>query len=199
MEPVDNRTVRGLSSFFALVALNLVYVITCVPVLTIGAATSALLETMDAVRTDPDTDMLRTYVSALRAEKVRGTAVFWPLCLPAVLATFAVRFWWAVGGTMGMIAALAAGLLAVYLAASTTHGMLLVATHTAPTRTTIRNSLLLPTAAPGRSLLLLLVPITEIAVAIVMPASLILILTVGLAIGALIQTAVAAPLYAGLS
>ncbi|MBM6979428.1 MAG: DUF624 domain-containing protein [Actinomyces succiniciruminis] len=199
MEPVDNRTVRGLSSFFTLVALNLIYVVTCIPVLTIGAATSALLETMDAVRTDPDTDMLRTYMAALKSDKIRGTVVFWTLCLPALLALFAISFWWSVGGAAGTIAALAAGLFTLYLAASTAHGMLLVATHTAPARTTIHNSLLLPAAAPGRSLLLVLVPITEIAVAIAVPVSLILILTVGLTIGALIQTAVAAPLYASLS
>nr|WP_250649040.1 MULTISPECIES: YesL family protein [unclassified Actinomyces] len=182
-----------------MVALNLIYVLTCAPVITIGAATSALTETMNAVRADPDTDMLRTYVGALKADKVRGTVVFWPLCLATVLAVFVSRFWWSVGGTVGVVSSALASLMALYLSASTVHSMLLVASRQAPALRTIRNALLLPAVSPGRALLLVLVPVTEAAMVMAVPPSLVLLLTVGLAIGALLQVVIAAPLYARLS
>ncbi|MDU0349348.1 YesL family protein [Actinomyces sp. MRS3W] len=195
----ENRTVQGLTSFFTLVALNLIHVVACLPVITIGAASAALLETMDAVRQNPDTDMLRTYGHALKTDTLRGSIVFWAIALPAALAAFAVRFWWSTGGAPGAIAAVIAALLALYLAASAVHGLLLVATRDTTASRTIHNALLLPAVVPARSLFLVLVPITEVALAIALPPSLIIILTVGLAVGALLQSAIAAPLYARLS
>ncbi|MGO8609939.1 DUF624 domain-containing protein, partial [Rhizobium johnstonii] len=40
----DGKAVGGLSTFLAFIALNLLYLVTCLPLVTIGAATSALYE-----------------------------------------------------------------------------------------------------------------------------------------------------------
>lgn len=180
---LEGRTVQGIGAFAVMVVLNLLYLLACVPLVTAGAATSALLEVMlryaDHERGRPLVDFLR----ALRANLLRATAVHLALGVPVLALLFAARFWFTVGGALSLAGTLMAVLMALYLLGALLHGLALVAAVDEPVRATLRNALLLPGGEPLRTAGLVLIPAGMIALALVVPGAGWLLLTIGASAG----------------
>ncbi|WP_062518114.1 YesL family protein [Demequina gelatinilytica] len=180
----DNRTVQGLTEFLEFVGLNLLYLVTCLPVVTIGAATSALLEVTIRYSDDERGRPLPDYLPALRRNLRPGLVAFGALLLPAGLLAFAAIFWLAqqtIPTTVAGFIAIAAG---VYVLAAFGYATALIARYRNPLRQMLRNALLLPMAEPLRTAGLMLIPAAMLSLAIVFPPVWILILTVGFSVGA---------------
>jgi len=64
----ESPAVQGLTTFLAFVVLNLLYLMTCLPVVTIGVATSALYEVTFRYADEERGNLLRDYIAALGAE-----------------------------------------------------------------------------------------------------------------------------------
>jgi len=78
----ESPAVQGLTTFLAFVVLNLLYLMTCLPVVTIGVATSALYEVTFRYADEERGNLLRDYIAALRRNAAQATAVFAALGLP---------------------------------------------------------------------------------------------------------------------
>lgn len=195
----EGRTLHGLTTFATFVVLNLLYLITCLPVLTIGAATSSLYEVglryADHERGNP----LRDYLVGLVRNARRGTAVLLALGVPMLVLLFAARFWYSFGSAFSLLGMLAALLAALYLGGALLHGFALVAAFDAGIRTTVRNALLLPGAEPLRTAGLVLLPLTAALMALVIPSTLVLIGTIGCSFGAYLSALLLRPVYRRLS
>lgn len=180
---LEGRTVQGIGAFAVMVVLNLLYLLACLPIVTAGAATSALFEVMlryaDHERGKPLTDFLR----ALRHNLLRATAVHLALGVPVLALLFAARFWFTVGGPLSLVGALVAALMAVYLLGALLHGLGLVAAFDEGVGRTLRNALLLPGAEPLRTAGLVLIPTTALALALVVPGPAWLVGTIGASVG----------------
>lgn len=192
---LEGRAVQGLVTFLSLVLLNVLYLLCCLPVITIGAATSALYEVMlrfaDEERGYPVRDFLRALVRNLG----RGTAVWLLLGLPLAALLFAARFWVSSGSVVSLLATVAAALAACYVAAALLHGLALVAAYREGVGRTLRNALLLPGAEPLRSAGLVVVPAVVIALTLVAPGFVWIALTVGASASALLSALILRPLY----
>lgn len=180
----DSRGVQGLTGFLEFVALNVVYVLCCLPVVTAGAATSALLEVTLRYSDDERGRPLPDFFPALRRNFAPATVASLILGLPVVLLVFSAIFWIGQGSVVAGAAGVIAVMAAVYLSAAWLYAMALVARYASPLRQTLRNALLLPGAEPVRTFALLLVPVTVVALAIVFPPVWILVLTIGFSVGA---------------
>ncbi|WP_425954479.1 YesL family protein [Xylanimonas sp. McL0601] len=180
----DGRTVQGVTVLILFAVLNVLYLLTCLPVVTIGAATSSLLEVTARYADHERGDLVRGYVAALRRNAARGTAVFLALTVPLLMLAFAGAFWFSMTG----VATAVAGILSIagvaYLLAALVYGLALVGTHTAALGQTLRNALLLPLAEPVRTGALLLIPAVGVSLLYVWPASMVLALTIGFSVGA---------------
>ncbi|MGN8244210.1 DUF624 domain-containing protein [Cellulomonas soli] len=180
----NSRNMQGITSFLTFVALNVLYLLCCLPVVTIGVATSALYEVTIRYSDDERGRPLKDYLLALRANAVRATLVYLALVVPAAMLLFSGVFWFSSGTAVGTGAGLLAFLAAAYLLTAFLYGMALVAQFAAGVRRTVRNSLLLPAAEPVRTLGIVLVPVTLGAVAIVFPAFVVVLVTVAFSVGA---------------
>ncbi len=80
----DSKIMLALGHLCDLVILNVVYLFTCLPVFTIGAATAALYTACFPMGTETEGALLRTYFRGFRENFRQGTAVFC-LLLPGEL------------------------------------------------------------------------------------------------------------------
>ncbi|MFC8598469.1 DUF624 domain-containing protein [Isoptericola sp. NPDC057191] len=180
----DSRGVQGLTTFILFVVLNVLYLLACLPVVTVGAATSALLEVTLRYADDERGHLVRGFVVALRRNAWRGTAALAALGLPAAMLVFSGVFWLSMTGVPSAVAGAFALLGASYLLAALLYALALVAWFDAPLRRTLRNALLLPLAEPARTLGLVLLPVGAACVAAVLPQTLFLAGTIGFSFGA---------------
>ncbi|PFG43971.1 putative membrane protein YesL [Isoptericola jiangsuensis] len=180
----DGRQVQGISTFVLFVVLNVLYLVTCLPVVTVGAATSALLEVTLRYADEERGDLVRGYLRALRTNLWRGTGVLLALGVPTLMLVFSAVFWLNLGGLLTAVAGALSVLAATFGFAATLYGFALVAWFDAPLRRCLRNALLLPLVEPARTLGLVLLPVTGACVVYLVPVTGFLAATIGLSFGA---------------
>jgi uncharacterized membrane protein YesL len=186
----DSRSVQGLTTFLQFVALNLLYLVACLPVVTAGAATAALYEVALRYADEERGYLISGFFLALRRNAWRGTAVGLLLGVPMVMAGFAAAFWLALGSALGTAVGTVAVLLTAYLAAALLYGLALLARFAEPIGRTVRNALLLPLAEPLRTLALLLRPVATVSLLYVYPQAIVLVVTIGFSVGAYVDALV---------
>lgn len=177
------RTLQGVSTLLAFVALNVLYLLCCVPLVTIGAATSALYEVTLRHADEERGYLLKDFFVALRRNFLPATAVFLALLAPAVVLAWVGVFWLAVDSPVSLAAAILAFLGAGYLLAALVFGLALVAAFRNTMGRTLANALLLPMAEPLAAIAVLLVPVTAAALLVVVPDFLVIVVTIGFSVG----------------
>ena len=180
----DSRMLQGLSTFLAFAGLNALFLLCCLPVVTIPAATSALFRVTIRYADDELGRPFRDYLPAFASGFLHATAVGFAFLLPAAALVFSAAFWFSAATVIGAIAASFAVLGAVYAFASFLYGMALVAQYRDTIRRTIRNALLLPAAEPVRTAGILAIPVTAVCLMILFPAFIVLVLTIFCSAGA---------------
>ena len=180
----ESRSLNGLSTFLSFVALNVVYVLACLPIVTIGAATAALYEVMIRFSDDESGRPLKDWFPAFRANFGRATLVSLWLLPPFALLVFSGLFWMSLTTTLAGVAAVLAFVGAAYVFAAFLYGMAQVAYFRNSVRQTVKNSLLLAAAEPVRTIGILLFPVTAVTLTILFPPFAILVLTIGFSVGA---------------
>ena len=80
---LESPIVQKLSFFFDFMMINMIYILCCVPIVTIGAATAALHKVAQAIVYDTDNGIFKTFFRAFRENFKRGTAVWLVLLLAA--------------------------------------------------------------------------------------------------------------------
>lgn len=76
----DSKLVETLSHICDLMLLNVIYVITCIPIITIGAATTALYTVSFRFGTDRENGIIRPFFQSFR-DNFKQATVFWMLLL----------------------------------------------------------------------------------------------------------------------
>jgi uncharacterized membrane protein YesL len=186
----DSRSAQGLTTFLQFVALNVLYMAACLPVVTAGAATAALYEVTLRYADEERGYLIRGFLVGLRRNLWRGTAVGLVLGVPAAMAGFAAAFWLGLGSALGTAVGTVAVLLTAYLVAALLCALALVARFADPLGRIVRNALLLPLAEPLRTLALLLRPVATVSLLYVYPAAAVLVLTIGFSVGAYVDALV---------
>jgi uncharacterized membrane protein YesL len=180
----NGKTFHGASTFVMFIVLNVLYLLTCVPVITIGMATSALFEVTLRYSDDEGGHLIRDYLGALKRNSWRATAVYLCFAVPLLALAFSGLFWMFQGSLVSGAASGIAFLGALYLFAAFLYGMALVARYRNTLRQTLKNALLLPAAEPWRTFVLIIVPATAVSLMAVFPAFAIILGSVGFSVGA---------------
>ncbi|MEU4386542.1 DUF624 domain-containing protein [Promicromonospora sp. NPDC023805] len=186
----DSRSAQGLTTFLQFVALNVLYIVACVPVVTAGAATAALYEVALRYADEERGYLITGFLTALRRNLWRGSAVGLLFGVPIVMLGFAAAFWLALGSALGTAVGTITVLFIAYLAAALLYGLALVARYADPLGRTVRNALLLPLGEPLRTLALLLRPVATVSLLYVYPPAAVLVLTIGFSVGAYVDALV---------
>lgn len=84
-----------------LILLNIVYLLTCIPLFTIGAATAALYDTVFRMDTEREGKLMATYFRGFRENFRQGTAVWLLLVLYGVATWMNMNIFSDMGGGFG--------------------------------------------------------------------------------------------------
>lgn len=84
---IDSPLMRGMSKVADLMILNLIVIVTCIPIITIGASMSAMHYCLIKIHKDEGTSVVKMYFSSFKSNFVQGTAL-WFINI-AVIALFA--------------------------------------------------------------------------------------------------------------
>ncbi len=179
----QTRSMQGLLTLFGLVLVNLVYLVTCLPVVTIGAATSALFEVTFRLADEERGRLVSEYLDALRRNAVRGTLVFLALAPGVAVLAFAAVFWSQLRSPFALAATLLAVLGAVYLVAALLYALAQVALFHNTVGRTLRNGILLPMAEPFTTVAVLLIPLTCLSLLVAVHGFVVIVLTIGFSVG----------------
>ncbi|WP_260980483.1 DUF624 domain-containing protein [Microbacterium paludicola] len=180
----EGRTAQGVTGFLGFVALNLLYLALCLPIVTIPAATAALYEVTIRYSDDESGRPLKDFLPAF-GRNAKKASLLGLVLLPAVVVlAFSALFWSGSPTIIGGIAMVVSILAAVHVFAAFLYAMALTAVYDNPVRATLKNALLLPTAEPIRTMGLLLVPATLVCVTILFPMFGVILATVGFSVGA---------------
>ena len=72
----DSVFMRAMSRIGDLMLLNLLFLLTCVPIVTVGAAVTAMYSVTFRFDTDSEASVIRSYFRAFRADWKQSTAIW---------------------------------------------------------------------------------------------------------------------------
>lgn len=183
----ENRSLQGMTAFLGLIALNVIYLLTCLPIVTVGAATSALYQVMIRYSDDESGRPLKDYFPAFGSNFVRATALWIALLVPFLLLIVGAVFWSGHPSVLAGAAMVLAILAAVYVFATFLYAMALTAVYENTFRQTLKNAALLPLAEPVRTMGIVLIPVAVVCITIAVPVFGIILATIGCSVGAYVS------------
>ena len=195
--PKDAPPKRGLAlffdvlsrEFFELVKLNLLYLLFCVPVVTIPAATTAMCRVTLTMLRDQNHFLWHDFFSAFRREFKWSTLLGLPLLALILLCDGALRFYGAAALTSPVygIPLFAGGVLLLLLLCAALYLFPMLALVDLPPRQALNNTLLLALLCLPRNLLALaVIGALGFLLAATLPMSLIYLLLIGCSLTCLV-------------
>ena len=97
----ESQFMQFLSRLCDLILLNIVYLLTCIPLFTIGAATAALYDTVFRMDTQREGKLMATYFHGFRENFRQGTAVWLLLVLYGIATWMNMNIFSDLGGSLG--------------------------------------------------------------------------------------------------
>lgn len=135
--------------------LNLLWVLFSLPIVTIGASTTALYSVLIKMRNGKEGKLLRDFWAAFKENFRQATVIWLIIALAAFVFTTDVVFFVNMGGTFGLLAAMLFLGLDVALAVMSLYVFPIQAVFENPIIKTLKNALLLPPRHLGWTVLLL--------------------------------------------
>lgn len=161
----DSKFMQYLNRLYDLGVLNLLFLLTCLPVFTIGAANAALYTVCFRMDTDREEGIFRGYFRAFRENFRQGTILWLILALFGGACVVNMMLFSRVGGFLQFLWALFAVLLALCVMIFS-YAFPLLSLFSNNTRSTLKNATLLSLGYLPRSILVSLVNIFPWAILI---------------------------------
>lgn len=153
----DSKIMQIISRLCDLVILNVVFLLTCLPLFTIGAANTALYDTVFRLDTEREGKLLSMYFRAFRENFRQSTAVWLILALFGAATYVNMMQFSDIGGTLGYLLFLIAMLVFLVLMLVFSYAFPLLSQFRNTTMETMKNALLLSIAHFPRSVIITII------------------------------------------
>ena len=150
----DSKIMQILSRFADIVILNVVFLLTCLPVFTIGAANAAMYDVVFRMDTEREEKLLRTYFRSFKDNFRQGTVIWLFLLLFGAASCVNMVQFSEIGGTLGYILFLFAMLVLLVVVLVFSYAFPLLSQFRNSIQDTLKNALLLSIAHLPRSILI---------------------------------------------
>lgn len=140
---MDSPLMQFISRLCDLVVLNIVFLLTCLPIFTIGAANTALYDVVFRMDTEREEKLLRTYFRAFKENFRQSTAIWLVLLLFGAASCVNMVQFSEIGGISGYFLFLIAMLILIVTAMVFGYAFPLLSRFANSTRNMLKNALLL--------------------------------------------------------
>lgn len=152
------------------IVLNICYLIVCIPVITIGSATSALFSVTMRYADYEQGYLVMDFFKQMKDNWKDSSFIFLSLIFPIVALSYSGIFWIKLNSSIiSMLVGIIALSIAFYLFLACIYGLALIGRFDASFKQTLQNALYLPLVEPFRSLLFVLIAITIAALITLIP------------------------------
>lgn len=178
---LDNPVLDYMNTVVQFIALNLVYLICCLPVITIGPATAALYQvTLREARREHGY-LIRKFFRHMKEMFVQGMVAFLFFAALLSVAVYALVFWFALGTPMASAAFTVTALLAVIVFGAMIYVFPLMARFQNSLLGTIKNAFLFALSNPGYSFVLILIQVFLVSLLYLFPVMKVFMVAIGFA------------------
>lgn len=153
----DSPVMQFIGRFCDIVILNIVFLLTCLPIFTIGAANAAMYDVVFRMDTEREEKLLGTYFRAFQENFRQGTVIWLILLLFGTASCVNMVQFSAIGGTFGYILFVFAMLVMVVAVMAASYVFPLLSQFRNSTRNMLKNALLLSVANLPRTLVVAVV------------------------------------------
>ncbi len=153
----ESSIFQFLGTLFDFVLLNLLFLITCIPIITIGPAMSALYSITLKEAKNEHGYMIKPYLLAFKENLKNGIVLFLLYFAAGAVLLFNITFWAQLNGIIANIALIIVAICIVLYMVSFLYVFALNARFENSIKQTIKNSVLLALANPKQTLFLLLI------------------------------------------
>lgn len=176
---LDNPVLDYMNTIVQFIALNLVYLICCLPVITIGPATAALYQvTLREARREHGY-LIRKFFQHMKEMFVQGMATFLFFAALLSVVVYALVFWFALGTPMASAAFTVTVLLTVIVFGAMLYAFPLMARFQNSLLGTIKNAFLFALSNPGYSFVLILIQVFLVSLLYLFPAMKVFMAAIG--------------------
>ncbi len=179
--PSKNQLIDVSLTLCNFIALNVVFLITCIPLFTIGAALGALYRVMMQEARGEYGYLVRPYLREFKEDFFRSTKVFLLLVVLGFVFSFNFFFWRAYGGMLGCVLSVLFALCGLLILIYGLYTFPLLARFETSWVQTLRNAIGIALSHPKETLLLLLIDVIGGVVGYYLPPMRILLLLFGFA------------------
>ncbi len=149
----DSKIMQFLGRLYDIAVLNLLFLVTCVPLVTIGAASTALYSVVFAMDTDREGGILSTYFRSFRRNFWQSTVIFLALALFGGASCMNVLIFSRMSGGIGVALSGLALLILLVIAQTSAMVFPLVSQFQNTTMAMVKNAFLLSLANLPRAML----------------------------------------------
>jgi uncharacterized membrane protein YesL len=132
-----------ISRLLSLIALNVMYVVFCIPLVTIPGASVAMMKCVGRMLDDEDFSLFGTFFTALKSEFFKTLAAGWLMLLLFVGALFGALFYWSADAQIMLIPAVFCVIFAVLLFSAYNNLICMLANVRLPFGALMKNAFLL--------------------------------------------------------
>lgn len=179
--PSKNQLIDVSLTLCNFIALNVVFLITCMPLFTIGAALGALYRVMMQEARGEYGYLVRPYLREFKEDFFRSTKAFLLLAVLGFVFSFNFFFWRAYSGVLGTMLSVLFALGGMLILISALYTFPLLARFEASWIQTLRNAIGIALSHPKETLLLLLIDVIGALIGYYLPPMRILLLLFGFA------------------
>ena len=158
----DNVVVRALTKICDMVCLNVLWLICCIPIVTIGAATTALYTIMLKMVKNEEGYIFRGFFKAFKSSFKQSTIIWIIVLLLGIVCTIDYRVAAVMPGTVGLVMRTIFFLLGFILLSVTIYIFPLTARYENSIRATFRNALILTVGKLPYTLLMVAVMVLAV-------------------------------------
>lgn len=166
---VDSNFYKITTTVTQFIILNFLFILACLPIITIGTALSALLEVTMHYADQERGYLIKDFLVSFKNNWRASTKLFFLFAFPLVALFFGTIFWLSLQSILGTVIGLFTSFAFLYLILSLLIGEALVARYENTLRQTFKNALLLVISHPIKSMSLLAVPFVGAFLTLIMP------------------------------
>lgn len=176
---LDNPVLDYMNTAVQFIALNLVYLICCLPIITIGPATAALYQVTLREARQEHGYLIRKFFQHLKEMFVQGILVFFLFAALLFASVYALVFWFALGTPLGTAAFAVTLLLAAVIFCAMIYVFPLMARFQNSFFQTIKNSFLFALSNPLYSFALILIQLLIVSLLYLFPVMKVFMIAIG--------------------
>lgn len=176
---LDNPVLDYMNTAVQFIALNLLFILCCLPVVTAGPALAALYQvTLQEARREHGY-MIKTYFKSLKEMLLQGIVTFFFFALLLFVLVYGLAFWFSLGGPVGSVAFLITLILTALSTCAMIYVFPLMARFKNSFFRTIKNAFFMALSHPGYSTLFLIFHVFVVSLLYLFPGMKLFMLVIG--------------------